>query len=73
MPLVETSKKSCPGESPDVPLVCKDDLNTQPKCEQCGLNSKSSCGLKMHASKHHKITQIDGANDHDEEKTSIGT
>jgi hypothetical protein len=72
-PLVETSKKCGPGESPDVPLVCKDDLNAQTKCEQCVYKSKSIRGLKMHVSKHHKITQIDGKTDHDEEETSIGT
>ena len=72
-PLVETSKKCGPGESPDVPLVCKDDLNAQTKCEQCGYKSKSSHGLNMHVSKHHKITQIDGKTDHDKEEASIGT
>ena len=67
---METTKESVSGESSDVPLVCKDNLQVDNKCEECGFKAKSNRGLKTHISKQHVISQIDGANEDVEEVTS---
>ena len=65
---VEVASKSIHSDSPNVSLVCE---NT--KCEQCGFNSKSGRGLKVHIRSQHRISQIDGADDIIDESKSIAT
>ena len=55
-----------------MPLVCEDLIHENTKCEQCGFNFKSSCGLKVYIPTQHRISQIDGASDIEENKF-IGT
>ena len=73
LPPVETTKESVSGEPSDVSLVFKDNLQEENKCEECGFKAKNNCGLKMHISKQHVISQIDGANADVEEVTSKET
>lgn len=63
VPLEEIFKNSIPGGLPEGPLACKDDLH---ECDECGFTAKSSRGLKVHKSTQHKIAQIDGAHDIEE-------
>ena len=61
--------KSVPGDFPDVPLVLKENLQDQTKCEECGFIAKSSRGMKVHHSTQHRIPQVDCANDDEETKS----
>ena len=51
-------------DTQDVTLAHKDDLSASTfKWDQCEFNTKTSRGLKMHVSKQHKISQLDGENE----------
>ena len=49
----------------DVTLVQKDDTcSSSFRCDQCDFSTKkTSWGLKMHVSKQHKISQLDGGDE----------
>ena len=51
LPPMETTEESVSVEPSDVPLLCKDNLQEHTKCEECGFQSKSNCGLKIHIRK----------------------
>ena len=61
LPPVETTEESMSGEISDVPLVCKEKIQENTRCEECGFKAKSNCGLMMHKTKQHIFSQIDGA------------
>ena len=52
------------NDTQDVTLAQKDDLCSSPfRCDQCDFSTKTSCALKMHVSKQHKISQLDGGDE----------
>ena len=52
------------NDSQDVTLAQKDDICASPfRCDQCDYSTKTSRGLKMHVSKQHKISQLDGGDE----------
>ena len=55
----------------DVAQVFKDNLPENTKCEECGFIVKSSQGLKIHTSTHHRISPIAGANNDEEIKSKL--
>ena len=63
LPPVGITEESVSGETSDVPLVCKETIQEDTQCEECGFKAKSNRGLKMHKSKQHVISQIDGTTD----------
>ena len=46
-----------------------DNLLEKTKYEECEFIAKSSRGLKVHQSTQHRISQVDGANDQEENKS----
>ena len=62
--VIETSSTVDADDTQDVTLAHKDDLSASTfECDQCEFNTKTSRGLKMHISKQHKISQLDGEDD----------
>ena len=52
------------NDAQDVTLAQKDDLCASPfRCDQCDYCTITSRGLKMHVSKQHKISQLDGGDE----------
>jgi hypothetical protein len=60
LPPGETTQEHVSGEPSDVPLVYKDNLEEDNKCEECGFKAKSKRELKTHINKQHVIPQLDG-------------
>ena len=49
------------NDSQDLTLAQKDDLSVSSfMCDQCDYSTRTSRGLKMHVSKQHQISQLDG-------------
>ena len=60
LPPGETTQERASGEPSDVPLVYKDNLEEDNKCEECGFKARNKHGLKTHINKQHVIPQLDG-------------
>ena len=69
--VMNTSSNVDVNDSQDVTLAQKDDLSESTlKCDQCDFHTRTSRGLKMHVSKQHKISQLDGEDEVLENKVS---
>ena len=59
--VMENSPSVDADDTQDVTLAHKEVLGASTfKCDQCDFNTKTSFGLKLHVSKQHKISQLDG-------------
>ena len=69
--VMNTSSNVDVNDSQHVTLAQTDDLSASTfKSEQCDFQTRTSSGLKMHVSKQHKISQLDGEDEISENKVS---
>ena len=69
--VMKTSSNVDVNDSQHVTLVQRDDLSASTfKCEQCDFQTRTGRGLKIHVSKQHKISQLDGQDEISENEVS---